>query len=114
MQKRLFIPAFLMASSLFSLEETPWLDTPYQFNLLEDVSYSRYRYIDQAITQPSYVYNNYLTSTGISFMPAPELEVELELEMARTPHQLYGFRSAAIGVRYILLDDIAGDVLSLV
>jgi hypothetical protein len=114
MHRRVFLSAALMVSSLYSLEETPWLDNTYQFNLLQDVTYSRYRYIDHAVEQPSYAYNNYLTRTRLSLSPSQDFQVELEFEMARTPHQLYGFRSIAVGVRYSLFDDIAGDPLSVV
>ena len=114
MQKKTLLAACLAATSLYSLEETPWLNTLYQFNLLADATYSKYRYVDEALVQPTHTYNNYLTSLGFGFTPSPSFGMELEVELARTPYQNYGFRSAAVGARYLVLDGIAGDPFSLV
>ncbi len=101
------------ALSLCALDDSPWLGNPYQFNFESDISYSRYRYINGAEKQPSYAYQTYLTKEGVSFTTADSFEVEWEIELARTPRQLYGFRSSALGAKYRLFDDIEGDFLSL-
>jgi len=107
------LPIFcLVSASLYSLEQSPWLGDVYGFNTKTDVSYSHYRYIDQAKEQPAYTYRSYLTKEALSFTASDALEVGLEIELARTPFQLYGFRSSALGARYCLLNDIAGDLLS--
>ncbi|MES2199264.1 MAG: hypothetical protein V4489_03770 [Chlamydiota bacterium] len=111
--KRLYV--FCLASTcLYSLDQSPWLGDVYEFSIQSDVSYSHYRYIDQAKEQPSYTYRSYLTRETVSFTATSDLEFEWEIELARTPYQLYGFRSSSVGARYSLLDDIAGDFLSLV
>ncbi len=107
-----FLFAFLTSSILYGVEESPWIGDVYAFNLHSDVAYSRYRYIDNAVVQPAYAYNNYLNDLSVSFTPTPSLGVELGFEMARTPNQLYGFRSVAFASRYCVLDDIQGDPVS--
>lgn len=105
---------FLLATALaYSLDQSPWLGDVYEFNLDSEVIYSQYRYINHAKEQPLYMYRNYLTKETLSFTASPNLELEFELELARTPHQLYGFRSTALAARYLALDDIAGDPVSL-
>lgn len=106
----LFCSAF---SSLAALQTSPWIGDTYEFYLRSDVIYSQYRKIDQAVEQPTYLYRNYLTREGISFALSSSLEVEMEVELARTPHQLYGFRSVALAGKYLLLDDVAGEPLSI-
>ena len=113
MLKKAVFFTLLLSSRLYAVEESPWIGNLYEFNIQSKETYSRYRWIDSAFKQPSYAYNNYVTDVGISFVPAENLDLGLELEMARTPFQLYGFRSSALGARYVLLDDIAGDPLSL-
>jgi len=99
-------------SSLAALQTTPWIGDTYEFYLHSDVVYSQYRKVNNAVEQPDYLYRNYLTREGFSFALSSSLEIELEVELARTPHQLYGFRSAALAGKYLLLDDIAGDPVS--
>lgn len=105
---------FLTTACLYSLDESPWLGDVYEFATQTDLSYSHYRYIDQAKEQPSYTYRSYLTKETLSFTASEALAFELEVELARTPYQLYGFRSSALAARYVLLDDVAGDFVSLV
>lgn len=113
MLKKVALASLLATSGVCALEESPWLGNVYEFNFQSEETYSRYRWIDGALKQPSYAYNNYVTGVGASFTSAENLDLGLDLEMARTPFQLYGFRSSALGVRYLLLNDISGDPLSL-
>ena len=103
----------LFSCHLFSLEEAPWLGNVYEFRLYTDFAYSQYSEISHAIKQPSYAYNNYVNDVAAIFTPTQTLELEVELNMARTPHQTYGFRSAALQARVLFLDDIAGDFVTL-
>ncbi len=113
-KRQFFLFALLTSSILQGLEESPWLGDVYAFNLHSDVTYSKYRYIDNATLQPAYAYNNYLNDVSVSCTPAASLGVELGLEMARTPNQLYGFRSVFLASRYNVLDDIQGDPVSVI
>jgi hypothetical protein len=103
----------LICCSLQGLEENPWLGNAYEWNACVSESYSRYRFIDNAKVQPQYAYNNYDTDLSLSVTLGASLLGELELEMARTPHQTFGFRSMALYGQYQILDDIIGDVVSL-
>lgn len=114
MEKQWITACVLLSSSvLFSLEEAPWLGDVYGFELYTDFSYSQYQKIDHAIIQPLYSYNNYVTKASIAFTASENLDVQGEIELARTPHQTYGFRAAALQARYLLWNDIAGDLMSI-
>ncbi len=114
MKKCLNSAAFLLLSlELFSLEEAPWLGNVYEFQFNTDFIYSQYSRISHALEQPSYAYNNYVTEASTSFTPTQNMDAEIEVNLARTPHQTYGFRSGALQVRYLFWDDIAGDPASI-
>jgi hypothetical protein len=104
---------FAFSVQAFALEEAPWLGDVYEFELFTDVLYSQYRTIDHAIVQPSYAYNNYVTDFALSFTPSESIDVQWEINLARTPYQTYGFRSSALQGRYLLWDDTEGDPLSI-
>ena len=114
MQKTIALLFFLSnAGAALALDMSPWLDDVYEFILHSEVSYSHYRFIDGAVKQPEFSSNNYVIPVSIAFTVTPSLELEIEGVMAQTPNQSYGFRSSALGLRYRLYDDIAGDPLSI-
>ncbi len=114
MKKRWHTAALLCFSvKLFSLQEAPWLGDVYGFELYTDFAYSQYSKISHAIKQPSYAYNNYVNDLSFIFTPSEKIDLEAAVNMARTPHQTYGFRSAALQARCLFLDDIAGDPVTI-
>ncbi len=110
MKQYLALASILPCSLAFTLQQAPWMGDVYAFNLFLDVGYSQYAKIDDALIQPSYAYNNYTNKAGLSFTPSESFDIEWEVEMARTPHQTYGFRASALQARYLLWNDIAGDI----
>jgi hypothetical protein len=114
MQRQWTCLLLLFSAQVFALQEAPWLGDVYEFELFTDFLYSQYSKIDHAVVQPSYAYNNYVTDFDLSFTPTENIDVQWEINLARTPYQTtYGFRSSALQGRYLLLDDIAGDPLSI-
>ena len=103
----------LIASSAASLEKAPWFGDVYEFDLYTAFSYSQYSRIDSALVQPEYSYNNYVNDVAFGVTLTEAIDLELEMNLARTPHQTYGFRSAALQLRYLILNDTSGDPLSL-
>lgn len=112
MKKEWGIFFLILSSQAFALEESPWLGNVYECELVTDFSYSQYRKIDHALVQPSYSYNNYVTQADLGMALSENIDVQWEINLARTPHQTYGFRSSALQGRLLLLDDIAGDPVS--
>jgi hypothetical protein len=85
----------------------------YAFQLDVNFAYSRYDKIQNAVRQPSHTYNNYIPLLGLGFTASESLALDAEVEFAQTPHQSFGFRSSALQGRLLLLDDIAGDPVSI-
>lgn len=113
MKKHWISAAMLFALQTgMALEEAPWMGDVYGFVFHTEFFYSQYSHIDHALEQPSYSYNNYVTDASIGFTATESIDLEWELDMARTPHQTYGFRSSALQARYLICNDIAGDFLS--
>lgn len=103
----------LLCFPVWALQESPWLGNTYQMEMDVREAYQVYRHIDHAFVQPSHSYRSYITQTSLLASPAPDWEVELEVELARTPYQLYGFRSAAGAFRFLFWDDNRGDPCAL-
>ncbi|MBM3197636.1 MAG: hypothetical protein FJZ58_00075 [Chlamydiae bacterium] len=106
---------FLLGTcGLYALEESPWLNDVYAFSSKTLVSYDQYRTVQGALVQPEQMNRDYVTMFSMMMTPTETIECEGELELARTPRQTYGFRSFAAAARLSFLDDIAGDIVSLV
>lgn len=101
-----------VCSSIWALDERPWFGDVYEFRLDSSFTYSRFDKVEGAFRQPHGISNNYVSMVGIGFMPADSWDLEIDLEMAQTPREQFGFRSSAIQARYQFLDDIAGDPVS--
>lgn len=113
MKKQYLFICLLVGSQAYALKESPWLGDVYEFELFTDFTYSQYSKINHAVVQPAYAYNNYVTEVDLSFTASESIDLQWEINLARTPHQTYGFRSSALQGRYLFLDDIAGDPISL-
>jgi hypothetical protein len=113
MKKRWGALCFLVSLQGLALEESPWLGNVYECEFFTDFVYSQYRKIDHALVQPSYAYNNYVTELDLGMAVSENIDLQWEINLARTPHQTYGFRSSALQGRYLLWDDIAGDPVSI-
>ena len=107
--------ALLSISSLgLAIDQKPWFGDIYEFRADGGFSYSYFNEVQGAIKQPSEASNNYLTFVGMGFTPDESIDLDLDLEVVRTPRQNYSFRSGALQARYRFLNDIAGDPVSVV
>jgi hypothetical protein len=111
----LFLSLPLCASAL---EMKPWFPTPWEFQLQTAFTYSRYRHVQDARKQLTHPSNDYLITFDLGVVPMfslyaqGNLDLEVEVELAQTPRQNFGLRSAALQARYLWLDDILGDFAS--
>lgn len=97
----------------FSLEQQPWFGDVYEFHLLESYAYGRFTKV--AGSRPPYhgLFQTNLFYTGLDFSPSPEWAIDADFQLAETTKQSFDFRTAALQVRYLWLDDIIGDRVSL-
>ena len=110
----LLLSACSLPALAFSLDEKPWFGDVYEFRADAGFTYSYFNKVQGAVKQPSSPSNNYLAFGGFGFTLSESIDVDFDIEMARTPRQNFSFRSSAIQARYRFLDDIAGDPVSVV
>ena len=104
----LFIP--MLAATV---EIQPWFGEVYEFHLLSSYSYSRFSKVQGGVPQIRSPFNVNLLYFSLDFPPSPEWSIDADLQFADTTQQDFNFRTAALQVRYLWLDDIIGDKVSL-
>lgn len=110
---KLFFVTLGSISIIYGFENRPWFGNVYECEVDATFLYSQYAKIDRSLQPLGEAYNNYVTKVDLSSVLSSSIELQLELELARTPHQTYGFRTLGVEGRYLFLDDIAGDPISL-
>jgi hypothetical protein len=103
----------LLPISLFALEIEPWFCNVWEFNLTSSYTYSRYRHVHNGHPQLKSASNDHVLAFDLSVPPSPNWEIDADIEFAETPRQSMGFRSSAFQARYLWLDDVMGDPVSL-
>lgn len=112
MRKWLFFALFPLLAN--SLEVQPWFGDCLEFHFLGRYSYSRFDKVDHGIPQLDSPFNVNLVYLGLDFSPTPEWSVDTDLQFADTTKEHpFNFRTAAIQGRYLWMDDIVGDKVSL-
>jgi hypothetical protein len=96
-----------------ALEVQPWFGDVYEFHFLGSYSYSRFRSVQHASPQLSSPFNVNLLYFGLDFSPSAEWSVDLDVQVADTTQMPFNFRTGAMQARYLWLDDIIGDPVSL-
>jgi hypothetical protein len=85
----------------------------YGFTLDAAFAYDRYRKVQDASVQLKHPSNDKLYALDLGFTASDSLDFQAELELADTPRQPLGWRSAAFQGRYLWLNDVEGDPVSL-
>lgn len=96
------------------LEVQPWFGECLEFHFLGRYSYSWFNKVEHGIPQLTHPFHVNLMYLGLDFSPTPEWSVDTDLQFAEsTQEHPFNFRTAAIQGRYLWLDDIVGDPISL-
>ncbi|HLB52085.1 MAG TPA: hypothetical protein VJK48_00030 [Chlamydiales bacterium] len=104
---------FALAGSAFALEVQPWFGEVYQFHLLSSYSYSWFHSVQNARPPFHKFFQENLVYFDLDFSLSPEWSVDADLQFADTTAVPFSFRTAAVQGRYLWLDDIIGDPISL-
>jgi hypothetical protein len=91
----------------------PWFGDIYEFHLLSSYSYSRFTKVQGGRPPLAHPFNVNLLYFGLDFSSSPEWAIDADVQFADTTQQNFNFRTVAIQARYLWLDDIIGDKLSL-
>ncbi len=105
--------AWLLPLYAFSLEVQPWFGDVYEFHLLSSYAYSRFNHVQGAIPQLTNVFQSNLVYLGLDFSFSPQWSIDGDFQLAETSAQSFNVRSLAIQARYLWLDDIVGDRVTL-
>lgn len=101
-------------SIVFLLEKEPWLGNIYQFTFSSKYSYFYFSKVDSAIEQPKKTNHNNLVCFSLDFPFSSKASVDADLIFVDTPRQTFSFNSFAMQFRYLVLDDITKNVISLI
>ncbi len=112
--KSLFLFPCLMAPSMaMTLEQQPWFGSVYEFHFLGGYAFSRFDQVAGGTPQLTKPFNSNVVYLGLDFTPAPVWAVDVDMQFADTTQMSFNFRTAAGQVRYLWLDDLVGDAISL-
>ena len=113
MKRLLFKLALLFPVLAATLEVQPWFGCVYELHLLADYSYSHFDKVQggvPALTKPFTVNLGYL---GLDVTLSPQWAIDIDAQLAESSEQIFNFRTAAAQARYLWLDDLVGDGLTL-
>lgn len=111
--RALLFSAFLLPAVSQGLEVQPWFGDVYEFHFLGSYAYSRFHSVQGAVPQLTRPFNANWIYTGLEFCPASEWSVDGDLQFADTTKTSFNFRSGALQLRYLWLDDIVGNAVTL-
>jgi hypothetical protein len=97
----------------FALESQPWFGDCLEFHFLADYAYSYFSKVQNGTPQLTNTFQSNILSLGLDFSPTPEWSVDADMQVAATTKENFNFRSIALQARYLWLDDIIGDRVSL-
>ena len=110
--RKLYV-ALLLPFAAFSLEVQPWFGDVYEFHLLSSYAYGRFHKVQNGIPPLTSVFQTNVIYEGLDFSPSPEWSIDADIQVAATTQMPFNFRTGAFQVRYLWLDDIIGDRVSL-
>jgi hypothetical protein len=112
--KRIILSFALTTTSLLALEEEPWFGDMCQLQAKASYAYSFFRKVNHGIPQLKKTWHDHLLTLGLEARFPERWSWEIQLEGDATTRRSFGYSSVAAQGRYLWLDDIAGDPVSLV
>lgn len=109
----LFCASVVNLLPLNALDMEPWFCNLWEFNFTPSYTYSRYRDVQNGHPQLKSTSNDHLLIFDLSVSPLPQWEFSADIEFADTPRQSMGLRSYALQGKYLWLNDVVGDPVSL-
>ncbi len=104
---------FLFPIYLCAIEVQPWFGDVYEFHFLGGYSYSRFNQVQGAVPPLQNHFQANLIYLGLDFSASPEWSFDADFQLADTTAQSFNVRSTAAQARYLWLDDIIGDRVTL-
>ena len=96
-----------------AIEVQPWFGDCLEFHFLGSYAYSYFNRVQGGVPQLTSTFQSNVVYAGLDFSPTPEWSIDTDLQLADTTQQNFNFRTIALQARYLWLDDIVGDRISL-
>jgi len=103
----------LLPMSLCAVEVQPWFGNVYEFHFLGAYSYSRFNQVEGAVPQLTNHFQASVVYLGLDLAVSPQWSFDADFQLADTTAQSFNVRSTAAQARYLWLDDITGDPVTL-
>lgn len=103
----------LCSSELVSVQNKPWLGNWLEFEASIYQTHAQSRTVDTATGTKHKRLHQDRTTASLEFMPYVDFSAELELDLAKTQKEPYGFEAITASCRYRLLNDLTGNAVSL-
>lgn len=100
-------------SCCFALQEKPWFGDLLEFHLRPLYAYSFFDEVSNAVPSQQGTYRTHLAALGLDTTVPETWNFEMEIEFAAASDISFGYRSFALQVRKLWLDDVCGDPVSL-
>ena len=113
MFRRLALAMLLAASSLGATERLPWFGNDLEFELRSDLTLRWYDRIMTDSGKEEFCSFDTVQHISLAFVPQPEWSLEVEGNFASSKSRSWGIDSIAATGRYLWLDDVLGDPISL-
>lgn len=110
MFKKLFL---LLPVSLCALEIEPWFCNTWEFTFTPAYTYGRFHSVQNGHPHLKKPFNENLLTLDLEVSPSPNWDLDGDVEFAATTAQSMALRSGAFQARYLWLDDVMGDPVSL-
>ncbi len=104
---------FLFPVALFGFVVDPWYQTVGEFQFRPAYSYSYYPSVSQATNPSSYHSHDQLIALNLGAQFWPNWDVQLESDFSQTRRLNWGTERVGLQLRYLFLDDVAGDPVSM-
>ncbi|MEM7174584.1 MAG: hypothetical protein AAF443_01460 [Chlamydiota bacterium] len=104
----------LVGVALSAFEQSPYFTTLAEFYFRPSYSYRYYPDINRGFNPCNYSSHDHLFDVNLGVRFLPNWEAQAEIDFATTRAMSFGLRRTGLQVRYLFLDDVAGDPVSLV
>jgi hypothetical protein len=111
--RALALSLLVLPSLCSGLEVQPWFGDVYEFHFLGSYAYSRFNSVQGARPQLKGPFNSNLLYGDLEFCPSTDWSVDGDVQLADTTAMDFNFRSVALQLRYLWLDDMVGNPVSL-
>lgn len=97
----------------FGLEEKPWYPPFMEFELRARYDYNFFSKVDHSFPKLRSTYNTHIIGANLELSAPATWDYQVELELGETSDVSFRYRSFALQVQKLWLDDVCGDLVSL-